>query len=385
MNTKSLLWQVPSFPEWLAAHPVPERAASNDIPALIDEYDATYGVALLAYDAAGEPVMPPPAHVLDALVRTWLEVEDEDHHAEPGTVAFVASLPECSACGGRARYDTLLRSGRTPVPGFACVDCMQAYGDPLLGPGHATRLVLLREVADELRVAVRRVAAERAAELWPVTQRRPRVESPKVTASAVAARLRQFWLEEVPDLIGFAESDLADIHHQVRLERMANELRLHTPYDFGEGDPIDGAFGAAFRRRVEALSQGVITSVTWLPITESRRPMRKKSSNLDMYEPGDPPADELLELAHRLGQALPADLADPARALLREVKLVGASRHRLWFATDDDATRTAIGTTPGAAYALNAAVRPLQPGEPLYDVVADPWLARRGFAFVPAG
>jgi len=97
---------VPSLSEWLAADALGQQHAQLDLTAAVEEYAATYQVALEVVDGLGQLVVPPAAHVWDALARAWLDVENDDVRAAPGTVAVVARFPDCSSCGARARYDT---------------------------------------------------------------------------------------------------------------------------------------------------------------------------------------------------------------------------------------------------------------------------------------
>lgn len=212
------------------------------------------------------------------------------------------------------------------------------------------------------------------------------VATPKVEAAAAAARLRRYWLEELPRTRAFKASDLVDVHPEVTLRRVGAELELLGPIDFGEGDPLEGPLGEAVRGRVASLSQRAVRSVVWWHAPEPKRALRKASSNLDVFTPGDPAPAELPRLAGRLGERLPGDLAEGARGVLSGLRLVGASAHRLWFASDLPDIRAEIGRTPGAAHALHAAVAAVQGHEqPLFVCVTDPWLADNGVPIVVSG
>ena len=57
--------------------------------------------------------------------------------------------------------------------------------------------------------------------------------------------------------------------------------------------------------------------------------------------------------------------------MLGALGLAAVSAHRVWFAAPSPAAEKAVGSTPGAAYALFASVRGLQRKEPLYRVYTD--------------
>jgi hypothetical protein len=113
---------------------------------------------------------PPDEHVVDFLVRRELVVELPDdlaselRAASPGTLAFLAFLPDCDMCA---------RSGQSPAParydgpanngpwGYMCPDCFLLYGTPLLGTGLGQYLMTREDVSDTVAQAVRQ-----ALETW---------------------------------------------------------------------------------------------------------------------------------------------------------------------------------------------------------------------------
>lgn len=194
-------------------------------------------------------------------------------------------------------------------------------------------------------------------------------------AAAVAVRLRRFWLGEAHDAQPVRDSDLGEVWREVAVRRVAARLTLFTPYDFGRGDPLEGGLGAWLTQRVHALSEGAVREVGWDFDQRAQRPFRRaRSTDLDIHAPGDPGPDELDDVLARLRRRLPADVPAQARDVLGRIGLAAASRHRLWFVATDAAAEQAVRRTPGAAYALHAAVRGVQGAEPLYRVVVDPTL-----------
>ncbi|MFC6287591.1 hypothetical protein ACFP3Q_14485 [Nocardioides sp. GCM10027113] len=146
-----------------------------------------------------------------------------------------------------------------------------------------------------------------------------------------------------------------------------------TPFDFGTRDPLAGGLGEFLERRVAELSGGTVREVSWEYDERVLRPVRRaKTTELDVHAPGDPGLEEYAEVARRLSAAIPDDTSDAAREVLHALVVAGVSRHRLWLAAPDDATEVAVRRTPGAGYALFAAVERVQRAQPLYRVVVDP-------------
>ena len=200
--------------------------------------------------------------------------------------------------------------------------------------------------------------------------------SGRVTAApgpvAVAVRLRGLWLGEVVSSRAFLRSDLGDAADEIALHRVGNALELVTPYDFGDGDPLEGGLGRSLRRRVSAVTGGVVREVSWRYDDAAGRPVRRTStSDLDVFRPGDPGRDAYPDVLAELRRRLPADTTDAAREVLGALGLAAVSAHRVWFAAPSAAAEKAVGSTPGAAYALFASVKRLQRKEPLYRVYAD--------------
>lgn len=198
-------------------------------------------------------------------------------------------------------------------------------------------------------------------------------ETTTPSAAAVAVRLRRFWLGEAAGQRVVRRSDLGEVWRDITVVRMASTLTLYTPYDFGVGDPLDGPLGRYLTRRVSGLSDGAVRDVVWCfdPVTAKPVTRRAKSSDLDIFAPGDPDRDEYDDVRARLGKALGADSGETVRDVLRRIGLAAVSKHRMWFAAPDAETEKAVRTTSGAAYALHAAVQSVQKKDPLFRVVVD--------------
>lgn len=195
---------------------------------------------------------------------------------------------------------------------------------------------------------------------------------PSLEAAAVAVRLRRLWLGEIAASDELADSDLADAWQDVTLRRVGSRLELWTPYDFGAGTPLAGPFGDLLRTRVAELSKGTVTIVDWRFDPYPTPPRRAKTTDLDIYAPGDPMMIEyggvLAALRYHLGDCT----SERAREAVGRLRLVAVSRHRLWFAAPSHRELDALGAVPGARAALVKAVQAVQKDDrPLYRVVVD--------------
>src|SRR4051794_9736709 len=93
-------------------------------------------------------------------------------------------------------------------------------------------------------------------------------------APAVSVRLRRLWLGEAVREPSLASSDFADVWPEVALRRVGSTLLVHTPFDFGVGDPFAGPFGSFLRSRVSDVSGGAIRELSW-EFDPGRRPARR--------------------------------------------------------------------------------------------------------------
>lgn len=192
------------------------------------------------------------------------------------------------------------------------------------------------------------------------------------------------WLLDVPKMKSLPASDFANIRLDVEFLRVASTLRVRTPYDFGAGDPFSDSFGDQLRSRVSAVSSGVVTDLAWEFSGTRKSARRASTSDLDIYTPGDPLPSEYPEILANLRRHLPADLSDPARAALAQIRLVGASRYRLWFAAPSVEARDQLGKVPGARGALVTAIQAVTKHDvPLYRVVVDSSYRAEGIRLLP--
>ena len=180
------------------------------------------------------------------------------------------------------------------------------------------------------------------------------------------------WLGDVPRAPTLGSSDFAEGFLDVELRRVGSTLSLRSPVDFGSGDPFDGPFGDFLRTRAAKVSGGVVDEVSWEFDPEQRPVRRAQSGDLDVYAPGDPLLGDYAGILGSLRSRIPAGTAVAAREAVGALRLIGASRHRLWFAAPTAEARDALGKVPGARAALVTAIQAVQKHEvPLYRVVVD--------------
>ena len=151
VHPERLLRDVPTIDEWAASRVNLASLDPAEIGRMEDAYWTEFAVRLPAFDEDGWPTMPADEHIVDGFARVWLAGIDEvaARRAEFGTVAVVVDRVECDACGwGAARYESRVGSRRD----FAalCLCCLVRRGDPILGPGHSTMMLLPDEVPDRV-------------------------------------------------------------------------------------------------------------------------------------------------------------------------------------------------------------------------------------------
>ena len=105
-------------------------------------------------------------------------------------------------------------------------------------------------------------------------------------------------------------SDLGDALADCTLVRRASEIQVHMPYDFGLGSPVESVTAQRLTNRVAELSAGTVRQITWHFNDHPKRTTRKRSSNLDLYEPGDPLWDEWADLAAHLAREMSTGQTD---------------------------------------------------------------------------
>ena len=147
------------------------------------------------------------------------------------------------------------------------------------------------------------------------------------------------------------------------------------PYDFGSGSPVSSSIEQQLATQVSELTAAAVRELSWSFLRDVKTTTRKRSSDLDVYEPGDPVIEEWGPLADRLARAIERDAALSALPALRTLRLIAASRHRLWLGLPSAESVLDFRRTPGAAATLKIAVARVQgqkPEDGLYSLVADP-------------
>lgn len=239
----------------------------------------------------------------------------------------------------------------------------------LLGAGQPWKIRQLVEYYDEERIEAH--AAEVPAQPLSLEG-----GPAKLSAAAVAARIRRWWIRDAFEGPALRASDLGDALEMCRLVRHAATLRIHTPYDFGDGVPLELTQRVRMADHLADLSQGAVRNIEFRFDRKPRTTTRRRSSDLDIFEPGDALWPEHLDAAASLASAIRRECATESLPVLMSLALAGVSRHRLWIAAFDEEARRAVGSTPGAAASLKIAVGRIQ-GRRRYDealsvLLADP-------------
>jgi hypothetical protein len=298
-------------------------------------------------------------------------------HGTHARIALASEIHEAPTHRRDAIHLQLLRNARKVK---STVDLIDAVIGPhedratWLADSQEWKIRALMAWRDEQRVGVEpaRAVADEPPAASPVEQPHSTVD---LTAPAVSARLRRWWLHEAMADRDLLASDLGDALMNCKLVRLGSDVQVHMPYNFGLGSPIDAKLEQRMTDRVEELTVGAVRRITWL-LNELPKPTtRERSSDLDIYEPGDPNWDDWTLLAAQLGREIMRSAAGRALTTLTGLRLAGVSRHRMWLAMRNSVAVRAIGTTPGVAATLKMAVAKVQgrkPEEALYSVVADP-------------
>jgi len=153
-------------------------------------------------------------------------------------------------------------------------------------------------------------------------------------------------------------------------------MDLWTPFDFGIGTPLEG-IADEFAGRLVAATDGRIDRVrVTFGAPPSTRPADGATSDTNVFDPGDPGPEACAAAATALGRRMPSELSVQATAVISRLSVAGVSQRRVWLAAPSAAAAKAVGSTPGAAYALREAVRKWQKKDPLYAAYVDFTLAR---------
>lgn len=203
-----------------------------------------------------------------------------------------------------------------------------------------------------------------------------------LTPPAVAVRLRRLWAGEIVDSDELATSALGDAWHGIELERKGPNLIIVGPAS--QRDALRGPLGELLARRAREVTGGAITAIEWRTSSRFTPSRRDGTTDGDVFGVEDPLLDAYPHILEDLRSAIPANASPAARAAVGALRLVGASRHRLWFATANSAERDALGTVSGARAALLLTVQNYQAAKrPLHHVLIDPSYRAKRQRLVP--
>lgn len=192
-----------------------------------------------------------------------------------------------------------------------------------------------------------------------------------LTSPAIAVRLRRLWAGEIVTSDELMASVLSGDWHGVELERKGPNLTVVGP---GSGRAaIKGPLGDLLARRAREVTGGAITSVQWRASSRFTPARRDRTTDVDVFNVEDPLLETYPEILADVRSSIPTSASPEACAAVGALRLVGASRHRLWFAAETLAARDALGTVPGARAALVVTVQNYQAAKrPLHHVLIDP-------------
>lgn len=190
----------------------------------------------------------------------------------------------------------------------------------------------------------------------------------------ISVRLRRLWSDQLGPWLEETDNDLGTVWRDALLRRAGLTLDVISPINFGEGDPLIDIRGKTAELLCEATNGHVNrVRISFLEDVKYKPPRRAKTTDLDVFDPGDPDAATLATFATDIGDRVSRDLQHDARRVLSELRVSGASRYRVWFVASDKDVASAVATTPGAAHALWDAVRRAQgvSKDPLYAIHSD--------------
>ncbi|WP_166139847.1 hypothetical protein [Nocardioides ochotonae] len=192
----------------------------------------------------------------------------------------------------------------------------------------------------------------------------------QLTPAAIAVRLRRLW---AGDLVASGElaATFGEGWEAITVEMNGPILTVVGPST--HRDATKGPFGDSLARQAKAASRGAITTIRWRNSSRYVDVRREQTSDLDVFGFEDPLLDAYPAILADVQDGIPGEAPAAARAAVGALRLVGASRHRLWFAARTVAERDALGTVPGARATLFEAVQIYQGAKrPLHHVVVDP-------------
>ena len=191
-----------------------------------------------AFTSDREPIVPGDDDVLDDLLRRWDLTNSAEETLTPPrrTVAVVHRLPKCGWCDAVARYDTYLQNRRGErLAGDACSRCTSRYGDPFLGPGHGTYLMLTSEVPDQVRHEIERLAAAQGSgpplsatpdPEWMLVYRGLGFDGPDDSERMTA------WFDDVILVATLADPGVVSLDLRIRTERSWGETDYRLPVEY---------------------------------------------------------------------------------------------------------------------------------------------------------
>ena len=159
MSPKELLRKVPTLDQWVQSKVDSSTRTLEDISDLELGYYNAFRVETPAADEDGWPTPIPDEHVLDALARDWTDEDELPQTMDFGTVVIAGELPRCDLCGWGAALPSQVRR-QSAASASLCHCCLVRQGDPVLGHGRATLLLLEEEVPDRVVSQVHRVMPE---------------------------------------------------------------------------------------------------------------------------------------------------------------------------------------------------------------------------------
>lgn len=190
----------------------------------------------------------------------------------------------------------------------------------------------------------------------------------------ISVRLRRLWTDQLGPWLEETDNDLGTVWRESLLRRVGLTLDVVSPINFGDGDPLIDIRGRMADLLCEATNGHVNrVRISFLGDVKYKPPRRAKTTDLDVFDPGDPDAATKATFATEIGDRVSRDLQEDARTILSELRVSGASRHRIWFVASGKDVASAVATTPGAAHALWDAVRRAQgvSKDPLYAIHSD--------------
>ncbi|WP_182526468.1 hypothetical protein [Nocardioides dongkuii] len=198
-----------------------------------------------------------------------------------------------------------------------------------------------------------------------------------LTPPALAVRLRRLWAGEIVTSDELATSPLGVAWHECDLALVGTVLTVVGPARCR--DALAGPLGELLARRASEVTRAKVTDVRWRTGARPASVRPDRTSDTDVFGAQDPLLDAYPSILADLRAAVPANAAPAALAAVGALRLVGVSRHRLWFAARTSGDRDALGKVPGARAALFVAVQTYQGVKrPLHHVLVDPSYRAKG-------